>query len=265
MRERELLTDGQWAAGRAMNEGNPATHSRVAACLGVHTTTVSHRAAEEGWESVDYRHARVRRKAAEVVELSRRIRAGEELDAVDPSEREGEDAVNPAWGEAAVEAEPWPDLEPGERIARMGAALTRQTETILRRVEAGQPLESRQVAALSNLVQLAERIATMAREGKKERQQKRDEDLAEVLDRINNRIIYLARELAAQVAWDILLEHGMSEEDIKPAFEKRAAQTERFRVASCKRKRRSLPRQDRKSRGEGAGTSSQAGACQPSG
>jgi hypothetical protein len=201
------ITDQQWAAARAISEGQAATHERLAGIMGVHTTTVSHRAAEDKWASIDFRHARLRRMQAQIVETSRRIRAGEELDRVDPEEVLDGDGLAPE----ADELEPWPDESPSERIARIGAVLTRRTEAILRKVEAGQPLEMRQVTALSSLVALSERIAVMAREEVREQEKKSDEELAEIYRQIENRIAELALEEARRLAIDVL---GVPREEV---------------------------------------------------
>lgn len=203
------ITDQQWAAARALVEGHPGTHERVAACMGVHVTTVSRRAVQDEWQSVDYRHARLRRAMADVVELSQRIRTGEEPDPADPEA--GDEDARLGAAEAVEEPEPWPDEPPAARMARIGAALTRHTERILRRAEAGRPIESRQVAALSSLVALAERIAAMAREEEARQQVEDDEELAGVLDRINDRIVALAEELAGQFVQQFF---GISKEEV---------------------------------------------------
>lgn len=211
---REAITDAQWAAGRALAEGEPQTHARIAANMGVHTTTVSHRASEECWKSLDFRHERIRVAQRGVQALAAAIRAGQELD---PAEGELDGATRDALAQAGLlapaaaaemdEVEPLSDLSPGERIARIGAILNRRTEAILQRVEAGQPVESRQVAALSSLVQLSERIAVMAQQEVAEEARKSDDELAAILQKVNDRIIYLAVNLAKR----ILLEHGMTE------------------------------------------------------
>lgn len=203
------ITDQQWAAARAVSEGLSATHQRIAGIMGVHTTTVSHRAAEDGWQSIDFRHARLRRMQAQIVELSRRIRAGEELDTVDPTETE--DAPGAAELQALAALEPWPDEPPAERIARIGAVLTKHTETILRKLEAGLPLEARQVAALERLVALCERIASMAREQADKDRKKDDEEVAQAIRFMQYRIFYLASCEARRVAIDMI---GIPREEV---------------------------------------------------
>ena len=170
------ITDQQWAAARAVSEGLSATHERIAGIMGVHTTTLSHPAAEDGWQSIDFRHARLRRLQAEIIEISRRIRAGEALDAADPLE--GEAAASAVELEALAALEPWPDEPAADRIGRIGGVLTKHTETIVRRLEAGLPLEARQVAALERLVALCERIAVMAREQADKERRLGDAELA---------------------------------------------------------------------------------------
>ena len=88
---------------------------------------------------------------------------------------------------------------------------------VLRRAEAGRPLDRRHVAALSTMVQLAERIAVLARDQIVKEGMKSDEEMAKVLNRVNNRIIYLACELAQQ----ILVESGMSAAEARAAVDRR--------------------------------------------
>ena len=198
------ITDQQWAAARSISEGLAATHARIAGVMGVHQTTVAHRALEDGWASVDYRFGKVRRAQAWVQELSRRLKAGEEVD-VD------EEAAPAVAAAEEAELEPWPDEPPAARIARIGAVLTRRTEAILRKVEAGQPLDARQITALSSLVALSERIADMARAEMRQQEKQGDEELAEIYRNIEARIAYLALEEARRLAVDVL---GMSIEEV---------------------------------------------------
>jgi len=161
------------------------THGRVAKACGVYVKTISARAGEDKWKTLDFRFKRVIAAHRALIRVADEARAGEELDPV-----EDEPEMLPAV--EAVEVEALGDLPPGERIARMGAILARRTEAILMKVEAGHPIEGRQVAALSNLVQLAERIAVLARAEAGKQQKESDEDLSECMRWINERIIELA-------------------------------------------------------------------------
>jgi hypothetical protein len=203
-----------------MSASRPApTHVRVAACADVYVTTVSRRAAKEDWKTLDFRRPRVRAAHRAMIELAALARAGEELDAVAPEAEELE-CVEPdgGFGEGPVEEppqalEPLSDEGPEERIARIGDILTRRTDAMLRRVEAGRPLEGRQVAALAAMVQLAERIAVLAREQVVKKQKESEDELRETLKKIDDRIVYLAR---CHAQW-ILVRRGMSEEEAREA------------------------------------------------
>ncbi|MCO5160011.1 MAG: hypothetical protein M9939_02660 [Mesorhizobium sp.] len=179
----EALSDDRWLAIRELCEGEAPTHVRVARACGVYVKTISARAGEDGWKTLDFRYKRVGAAHRAMITLAAELREGHEAD---PVEEE------PAFVAGAPAAEPLSGLPPAERIARMGAILARRTEAMLMKVEAGQPLEGRQVAALSGLVQLAERIAVLAREEAGEKQRKSDEKLADVLRRIDRRIVELA-------------------------------------------------------------------------
>ena len=122
------------------------------------------------------------------------------------------------------ELEPLPELPPAERAARLKAMLTDRMEAMLRRAEAGQPIEGRQVTALASLAQLAERIAPTPDGGSAdafaasvEARTRSDEELADALQSIDDRIVYLA----SQYAMEILVSQGVSEADAKRAVSDR--------------------------------------------
>lgn len=220
----EALSDARWAAIRGLREGTALpTNECVAEASGVYVKTIARRASDEGWKVLDFRHKRVGAAYHAMMQLAAHVRAGEELDPAGELDETDEDAASgglEGWigaGEAK-ELAPLADLPPAERVARIGAMLTRRTETLLQRVEAGRPIESRQVAALASLVQLSERIAVLAREDEKQELRKGDDELAAILARVNDRIIYLARELAARLVRQTLSEQGMGEAEISAAL-----------------------------------------------
>lgn len=225
---REQLTDAQWAAARALSEGEPQTHARIGACMDVHATTVSHKAAEQGWKSLDYRHQRLRLAQRGVVALAAALRAGEEFDPasadIDGLDEETRDAIAAAGGlleagrrieapgaEGEAELAALSDLPTGERMERIAAILTRRTEEILMRAEAGRPLESRQIAALSALVQLSERIAALEREAAAKERARSDAEIGEALRIIDDRIVYLAR---CETRWQLVNKFGIPQEEV---------------------------------------------------
>lgn len=197
----EALGDKRWEAIRAICEGAMPTNERMAAAAGIHVKSISKRAAAEGWSKLDWRRPCVRTAQLKMIEIAARAASGEEMDPVDAEAEQEASGFGAA--EPAAALEPWPDEPPAARIARIGAVLTKHTETILRRAEAGQPLESRQITALASLVALSERIAALAREEVRRKEEESDETLRETLRIINLKIIYLAqceaREIATQV------------------------------------------------------------------
>lgn len=213
----EALSDEQWTAMRELVEGEPSTHARVAAAGGVYQTSVSRRAASEGWRALDFRRPRVRAAQRAMVELAARAAAGDlpEGEADEADEAPGADiGAEPAV--TAQDGRPREAFVPEtseesvrERLARIGGILIRQADLALSRADAGRPLDRRQVAALSAMVQLAERIAVLAREHVAKEKVASDEELADKLRLLDDRIIYLSREGARC----ILVAHGMSEEE----------------------------------------------------
>jgi hypothetical protein len=174
----------------AVSEGLSATHQRIAGIMGVHTTTVSHRAAEDGWQSIDFRHARLRRMQAQIVEMSRRIRAGEELDTRPTPWRGRRRERRGSWRR-------WPRSSPGptsrrrpDRAHRRGADQIYRDDRAQARGRAA--AGGRQVAALERLVALCERIAVMAREQADKARRLGDAELAATCRRVERRIVELA-------------------------------------------------------------------------
>ena len=80
----------------------------------------------------------------------------------------------------------------GARAARMAAILTLRVEGLLQGIEAGLPVDPKEVAALSSLVQLSERVAALAEAEAQAQARQRDDDLRVTLRRIDDRIVYLA-------------------------------------------------------------------------
>jgi hypothetical protein len=210
---REPLSAEMWAAGRSLIEGAAPTHARVAACMGVNATTVSHRAAQEEWRGLDFRSPRVRQAHRHFVELAARNRKGEPLDPVDAEDVEALAAIGAA---ATAALPPLPDLPEAERRARLRGILAGRVEEMLRLAEAGRPIEARQVAALASLVQLMEKVMPAPTDGEVGPggpEADADEELRDVLRKIDDRIAYLAAGYAAT----ILMEKGLSEREANAA------------------------------------------------
>lgn len=183
----EAIGEERWAAMRALLEGELPTHQRVADAGGVYVKSLSRRAGAEGWKTLDFRFKRVIAAHGHMIALAAALRAGEEIDRAEEADPE-----TPAGPDLDAELDRLDGLPPAQRIARIGAMLTRRTGALLLRAEAGLPIEGRQVAALGGLVQLSERIAALAREEVRQEEEKSEEDIRETLDLIDRRIIYLA-------------------------------------------------------------------------
>jgi len=209
---REPVSAEKWAAARSLVEGGLPTHARVAACLGVHATTVTTRSTQEGWRGLDFRSPRIRRAQLHMIELAARHRIGEPLDPVDA---EGEAGTGADIDAAVAALPPLSGLSEGERRERLKGILAGRVEEMLRLAEAGRPIEVRQVAALSSLLALMDKVlpAPDAEAAPTPRAADGDEELRTVLRKIDDRIIYLA----AGYAVTILMARGLSEREAHAA------------------------------------------------
>lgn len=206
----EALGDERWAAIRAICEGAAPTNERVALAAGIYVKTISRKATAEGWRMLDFRRPRVRTAQKAMVEIAARAAAGEELDPVDEDADEAEDgAAGAALAIEPLAIEPLADLPPFERAQWLQDMLTRRSEEMLQRAAAGQPIESRQVAALSAMVGLAERIGALSPEDLRQHSKASDDELAAMLEKIDERIVVLA----AAHARNCLLALGLSERE----------------------------------------------------
>ena len=191
---------------RALCEGQPPTHERVALACGVGPKSIAKRAGQEGWKTLDFRFKRVRGAWIQAMELAARAGAGEELD------REMEPVPDEPFEAPPAEVfDPGGDEDPEARIARIGAMLSFRAEAMLKSAVAGRPLEARQVAALSAMVQLSDRLAGIAREHALKRAARSDEEVAHSLRLINERIIYLAACEARRLLIDVF---GIAREEV---------------------------------------------------
>lgn len=222
----EALSDAQWAAIRELVEGGLPTHQRVAHASGVYVKTISRRAGDEKWRTLDFRHKRVGAAHRAMIRLAAEVRAGVELDP------DGADEEDVALGDGgAGEADGWaagphgdealpplPDEDMEDRLARISDLLSRRTLDMLRHAEAGRPLERRQVAALTALTQLAERMAVMARSHAARHQAQEDESRADVLAQIHERIVQLAHEMAREVLGELGVDQAEIDRALPPGL-----------------------------------------------
>lgn len=92
---------------------------------------------------------------------------------------------------------PLVDLE--ARLGVLGAALLDQIEAAVRRAKEEGKLDKTEIDAMTALARSIEKVGEIMRPLVVAKEKKNDEELAEVLGQINDRIIELAQEFAAQI------------------------------------------------------------------
>lgn len=216
----KAISAERWAAARALMRLEPPTQSRVAAAMGINLTTLASRTARGGWIVLDYRRADV---VAAHKELYERLMARFVRGAVDPPvavETLAMDAINqvtPPGGELgavgpetgsgeASQAGAGPAVSTGDartgegRAGRVAAMLMKHADRLIEQVERqGGVLTKPQLDALLAMVRLAEKFEPMAQREQAFKEVKSEDDVAEIHDRINRRILQLAKAHARRL------------------------------------------------------------------
>jgi hypothetical protein len=150
-----IVSDVQWAALRELREGEPPTFPRLAAAAELHQTTIRERALRHSWEKQPYRRSGSRPLEQAAIELS--------------------------------------DIEmpPEELRGRLAAVLPRQLGRIVALAERGH-IDKAEIDALHSMVRVLERSEALSAEPAKEQQKRSDDELAGMLQRIDERIVELA-------------------------------------------------------------------------
>jgi hypothetical protein len=105
------------------------------------------------------------------------------------------DAEREGW---QLDGSPLGDIE--ERLRALGAMLLEQMEAAVRRsTEEGGKIDKTEVDAMTALVRGIEKVGEILRPLAVANEKKKDEDLARLLDRIDERIIELAKQLAIKM------------------------------------------------------------------
>jgi hypothetical protein len=184
----------RWAAARAVFEGAPPIPNRVAAMLGVQPSTLARMKAKEGWRSLDWR----RPELVEAYEDFWRRAEGGFLSGGTPPSAEAQHEEATREDDAALEAL---DGVPSDQLAaRLVDLAARSAARILMRVDArGGVLSKSDADALSSIARLSERMEGIAREQGAKDREKSDAELADILQRVENRIRELAEELAERL------------------------------------------------------------------
>ena len=234
----------QWAALRALREGEEPTYVRLAAAARLNFTTIAHRASQQGWKKRERKRVGVRSGPLAEASWARPRGAGSAAAAdagfaavrpagLSEAAQAGMAAAGQAglfgparlslgadagsFGPARLLAEAEAGLHrpsrllaaedagtASERMARVREFLMRQIEAIAAEAEQNAGiLDKGQADGMAAILRLAERIESAdARADAQEIIQQKtrsDEELADVLQRIDDRIVELARAYAAEI------------------------------------------------------------------
>jgi hypothetical protein len=152
----------QWTALRELREGEPPTFSRLAAAAELHSATIRERALRDNWEKQPYR-------------------------------RSGTPATAP------IEIElPDEDVSLEEVRRRLATSTPRQLARLAALAEHGRIGKS-DIDALNAWERLLERTEALAADEAKELQKRSDDELAGMLQLIDDRIVELAEEHAGRL------------------------------------------------------------------
>lgn len=194
------LSAAQWAAARVIYETSPVRDKVTASAMSTTDRTIRRRAKKEGW--VRYRPADQGKGAALGISS---LGAGTSAwcagtgfsalgdtgaaDTADAAGTEGAgDAALPEGGEVSLE-----DVR-----QRLAEVLPRQLAQIVALAERG-VVDKGRIDALLSMGRVLERSETLAAEQAREKQKRSDEELAAMLERIDERIIELAEAYAERL------------------------------------------------------------------
>ncbi len=192
---RRGISAEQWAAIRALREDAPPTFPLLAVATGFNVSTIRERASREGWKKQPFQSAVQRAARVAALDWSRdnprELLACAERRHATLAAADGEAGAE--WRAAAT---------PAERLERLGAFLTRQVDAVVEAVEiSGARLDKQSIDALSALLRMAEKALALApgpRAPGPDEETRSDEDLAEMLRLLDDRVVELA---ALHASW----------------------------------------------------------------
>lgn len=221
------ISEARWLAARELSEGQPPTRVRVAAVLGVDNSHVYSRSSAEGWRTIDHRNQEIRGLYREVQTIAAALSGREppeefgdqpppasakadleatsgmssEPEAAGPNPPAGEGAVRggPA-GEPAIAVPEWDKLDPVELLANASGFVARQVGRLIANADRrGGRLDKAQIDGLAALAKMMDRWEVLAAERAKANKKKKNENLREILRKIDDKIIELAEEEARRL------------------------------------------------------------------
>jgi len=170
-----IIPKRRWTAIREVCEGMRRTHLRMGAATGIHPDTIAKKALVEGWKVAPHGVGVPAENAAAVA---------------------GADALS-GLADAVVDDAALARLgslqDPEERLAWLNAHMGSALRAI---AASGRGLTKPQIDALTALTRLIEKSETLAKERAVEKQTRSDDELAELLSRLDARIAELAEARA---------------------------------------------------------------------
>lgn len=178
-----------WAAARALAEGASADAALLAVLMGRARETVRRHAKAEGWRWVSQRRAEAMGGAS----------SEEAKVSAMPATLVTADAQSGLAANAGARADA--ALDHAGRVSALADRLMAEMEAIERDGQ-GAGYDKARIDAVSALTRALEKIGEFSQSGqnRKEAAIKTDEELAAALRRINDRILELARDFAAELA-----------------------------------------------------------------
>jgi hypothetical protein len=173
-----FVSAAQVEAVRSLYEGRPATSVRLAAATTVHERTIRRHAAAEGWK----RQRFAKRKAG----------GGEASPAVPSQDEDGAEAASAGLPEIGE------DVRLEDIRQRLADVLPRQLAQIVTLAERG-IVDKGRIDALLSMGRILERSEALGEERAADKQKRSDDELAAMLERIDERIIELAQAYAERL------------------------------------------------------------------
>jgi hypothetical protein len=214
---RRPLPVAQWLAARAIAEGEPPTRKLIAQVLGCNETTLYERAALEGWKRLDFRRHDVKEAHRMFVAVALEEYGGGEgggassegraagvggagIDAHgDAQDADGVSVTDADRADADRDDGNAADEDPVAVLARCASFVARRVDALIVLADDGRRIPKTEIDTLGAMMRMMERWEAIAAERTKQAEVQSDEDLAAVLERIDDRIVALAEELAGQL------------------------------------------------------------------
>lgn len=202
---RRPLPVAQWLAARAIAEGEPPTRKLIAQVLGCNETTLYERAALEGWKRLDFRRHDVKEAHRMFVAVALEEYGGGEVGSGEADTYEGaQDADGVSVTDADRADADGPDgnaadEDPVAVLARCASFVARRVDALIVLADDGRRIPKTEIDTLGAMMRMMERWEAIAAERTKQAEAQSDENLAAVLERIDDRIVALAEELAGQL------------------------------------------------------------------